>query len=295
MKTYAPHDLGHQQFHSLVLGVVAPRPIAFVSTISASGDINLSPFSYFNVFSTHPPVLGFSVTRRFRDSSLKHTLIYARQTREVVVNIANYELAAQMSLASCEYPDGVNEFVKAGLTQVPSLKVAPPRVGEAPAAFECRVRDIIELGQEGGAGYLVLCDVLLMHIKETLIGSDGQIDPFALDAVSRMGANWYCRAQGESIFELPKPGRIPGIGFDQLPLSVRQSPWLTGRQLAFLAGEPQLPTPEEIAQFAHAQAAHLTAIGAGHEEALHKMAIRLIEEGKLQDALKAVLLAAKTP
>jgi flavin reductase (DIM6/NTAB) family NADH-FMN oxidoreductase RutF len=236
-----PKDVTVGKMHSYLLGAIAPRPIAFASTIDKDGNINLSPFSFFNCFGANPPILIFSPARKGRDNTTKHTYENVLEVPEVVINIVNYDIVQQMSLASTEYKKGVNEFVKAGLTPIASTKIKPPRVGEAPVAFECKVLQVIPTGLEGGAGNLVICEVLLAHIKDEVLDPEDKIDPFKLDAVARMGGDWYCRANGEALFTVPKPLEKIGIGIDQLPEAIRQSKVLTGNELAMLANIEQLP------------------------------------------------------
>ncbi|MFT2010564.1 flavin reductase family protein [Pontibacter sp. 13R65] len=237
------------EVYALLSGAVAPRPVAFASTTDATGSVNLSPFSFFNLFSSTPPILIFSPLSRIRDNSSKHTLDNVTATKEVVIHIANFELVEQMSLASTEYDTGVNEFIKAGLTPVPSVLVKPPRVAEAPVAIECRVNDILKLGTEGGAGNLVLCEVLLIHVQEEVLDENGRINPYKLDAVARMGGDYYCRANSDNIFVLPKPSREKGMGIDQLPTFIRNSHLLSGNNLARLANLASAPTAAEAEAF----------------------------------------------
>ena len=240
MKTIDPKAVSTAALHGYMLGAVTPRPIAFASTIDSAGNVNLSPFSFFNVFSANPPIMIFSPARRGRDNTTKHTYENVLQVKEVVINIVNYDIVQQMSLSSTEYGKGVNEFEKAGLTPLPSQTIKPPRVAESPVQFECRVNEVISLGTEGGAGNLVICEVLKMHINEAVLDPDGKIDPVKLDAVSRMGGNWYGRAK-QGMFEVPKPLSRLGIGFDQLPEAIRTSKLLTGNDLAKLANVEVLP------------------------------------------------------
>ncbi|AKD01940.1 flavin reductase [Pontibacter korlensis] len=242
MKTVDPQHTKTSDVHALLLGAIAPRPIAFASTTDLEGNVNLSPFSFFNVFSAKPPIVVFSPARRVRDNTTKHTLENVLETREVVINISNYALVEQMSLASTEYDRGVNEFLKAGLTPEPSVRVKPPRVKEAPVAFECRVSEVVSLGPEGGAGNLVICEVLLAHINEEVLDGDGKIDPYKLDAVARMGGDYYIRANGNCVFELPKPVHNKGIGIDGLPGFIRSSSLLTGNNLARLGNIETVPS-----------------------------------------------------
>ena len=240
MKTIDPKAVSTAALHGYMLGAVTPRPIAFASTIDAAGNVNLSPFSFFNVFSVNPPIMIFSPARRGRDNTTKHTYENVLQVKEVVINIVNYDIVQQMSLSSTEYGKGVNEFEKAGLTPLASQTIKPPRVAESPVQFECRVNEVISLGTEGGAGNLVICEVLKMHINEAVLDADGKIDPVKLDAVSRMGGNWYGRAK-QGMFEVPKPLSTLGVGFDQLPEAIRTSKLLTGNDLAMLANVEVLP------------------------------------------------------
>lgn len=245
-----PKEISTGELHGLMLGTIGPRPIAFASTADKEGNVNLSPYSFFNVFSSKPPVLIFSPARRVRGNTIKHTLENAMETREVVVNVVNHAIVEQMSLSSTEYEKGVNEFTKAGLTEVPSERVKPPRVAESPASYECRVRDIIHLGYEGGAGNLILCEVLLAHFNDAIFDAHGRPDPYKTDLVGRMGGDWYCRANGEALFTLPKPNREKGIGVDSMPETVRNSVVLTGNNLGRLGNISALPSMEEVAAFA---------------------------------------------
>ena len=276
--TLDPKETSTSTLHAYLQGAVGPRPIAFASTLDKSGLVNLSPFSFFNLFSTHPPILIFSPSRRVRDNTTKHTLQNVLEVPEVVINIVNYNMVEQASLASCEYPKGVNEFVKAGFTALSSLKVKPPRVAESPASFECKVNEVIPLGHEGGAGNLVVCEILLAHFKEEILDSSKNIDPQKLDAVARMGGDFYCRAHGENIFVVPKPSSKLGIGFDQLPESVRTSKILSGSDLARLANIEKLPTVE-----------YREKADTHSGEVQHLKAKKLLLEGKVEEAWKVLL------
>ena len=249
MKTIQPKDLSTPELQALLQGAVAPRPIAFVSSINGAGAVNLSPFSFFNLFSANPPILVFSPSRRVRDKSTKHTLENVLEVPEVVIHVVGHSLVEQMSLASTEYGKGVNEFVKAGLTEVPSNLVSPPRVKEAPLAFECRVNQVISLGEEGGAGNLVICEVLQIHLDERILDASGAIAPLKLDPVARLGGNWYTKITPESLFQIPKPLTTLGIGVDQIPEEIRLSSVLTGNNLGRLGNVEQLPDSEEVAAF----------------------------------------------
>ena len=229
-----------------MLGAIGPRPIAFASTMDANGNPNLSPFSQFNVFSANPPIVAFSPSRRVRGNTTKHTLENIKETGEVVINVVNHAIVEQMSLSSTEYAEGINEFIKSGLTQVKSELVQPFRVQESPVAMECKVIDIIELGTEGGAGNLILCEVLLFHVNENVLDKNGVIDQTKIDLVGRMGGDWYCRAHGDAIFEIEKPLRTLGIGVDQIPADIRNSKILTGNDLGRLGNVEKLPNELEV-------------------------------------------------
>jgi flavin reductase (DIM6/NTAB) family NADH-FMN oxidoreductase RutF len=249
MKTIYPKDLPVPEFHALLQGSVAPRPIAFASTIDSEGNINLSPFSFFNLFSTNPPILVFSPSRRVRDNTTKHTLENVHEVPEVVIHVVHYGMVEQMSLASTEYPKGVDEFVKAGFTAVPSSQVKPPRIKEARVSMECKVNEVKSLGDTGGAGNLVICEVLCVHVDEDILDEKGIIDPNKLDLVARLGGNWYSRTNGSCLFEIPKPLRTLGIGVDQIPEEIRNSAILTGNNLGRLGNVESLPSEEEIKKF----------------------------------------------
>lgn len=251
MKTFYPGELKTSEFHALLQGSVAPRPIAFASTIDKEGNVNLSPFSFFNLFSTNPPIVIFSPSRRVRDNTTKHTLENVLEVPETVIHVVNFDLVEQMSLASTEYEKGVNEFVKAGLTSVPSEKVKPPRVKEAPIAMECRVNEVKPLGDVGGSGNLVICEVLALHVSEEILDPAGAIDPNKLDAVARLGGAWYSRASGDSLFQIPKPLRTKGIGVDQLPEEVRNSAVLTGNNIGRLANVEELPSADDVKEMSN--------------------------------------------
>ncbi|MBS4056854.1 MAG: flavin reductase family protein [Bacteroidales bacterium] len=228
-------------FHRLLLGSVAPRPIALASTLAPDGTPNLSPFSFFNAFGVNPATLIFSPSRRGRDNTTKHTFENLKVLPEVVINVVTYSMVQQTSLSSTEYPAGVNEFVKSGLTPIPSERIRPMRVKESPVQFECRVREIIETGQGPGAGNLVICDILLMHIDEEVMDAHSEIDQDKIDLVGRMGGNYYVRTGGDAKFIVPKPLARLGIGIDQLPEKIRFSHLLTGNDLGQLGNVEKLP------------------------------------------------------
>ena len=285
--TIDPKNTPVVKMHSYLLGAVTPRPIALASTIDRNGNINLSPFSYFNCFGANPPILIFSPARRGHDNTTKHTYENVLEVPEVVIHIVSYSMVQQMSLSSAEYPKGVNEFSKAGFAPIVSEKVKPPRVEEAPVAFECKVLQVIPTGEQGGAGNLVICEVMMMHINDDVLDDVGRIDPFKLDAVARLGADWYCRVQGDSIFRIPKPLGKLGIGFDQMPENVRKSKVLTGNDLGILGTIEKLPS-ELILNDDESRKTFHNARMKG-EEAVHKLAQEFLEHGRIEDAWKILL------
>lgn len=289
-----PGQVPTPKLQGYLQGAVGPRPIAFASTIDNQGRLNLSPFSFFNLFSTNPATLIFSPSRRVRDNTTKHTLENARQTGEVVINVVNYAIVQQASLSSVEYPEGVNEFTKAGLTPIESELVKPFRVKESPVQFECKVKEIIELGTEGGAGNLIVCEVLLMHINDDVLDANGHIDPFKIDLVARMGNNWYCRANGDALFEVTKPVTTIGIGVDAIPDKIRLSPILTGNNLGQLGNVEQLPTADEVEAYKqHGAILELYEdyknSREGLETHLHTVAKGLLAQNKVEEAWKVLL------
>ncbi len=228
MLTIKTSDLSPVQLQGYLNAVVAPRPVCFASTIDKDGNVNLSPFSYFNVFSINPPVCVFSPSRRVKDNTTKHTLENLKEVPECVINIVNFNMVHQVSLSSVEYAKGVNEFIKAGLTMLPSELVKPPRVAESPVQFECVVKDIIHLGHLAGAGNLVIAEIKLMHISEAILDTEGKIDQEKIDHVARLGGDWYCRVTPDNLFEVAKPNKNMGIGVDAIPFAIRNSKILTG-------------------------------------------------------------------
>jgi len=289
MRTINPKELPVPKFHQYLLGAVTPRPIAFASTIDAQGNVNLSPFSFFNCFGANPPIVVFSPARRGRDNTTKHSYENVLEVPEVVINVVNYEMVQQQSLASTEYPKGVNEFVKAGFTEEPSVRVKPPRVKESPIQMECKVMQVLPTGQEGGAGILVICEVLLMHIREDVLDGEGRIDPYKLDAVARLGQDYYCRVQGESIFRVPRPLEKMAIGIDQLPESIRNSTILTGNDLGMLANVTHMPDSVRLKEFLQSPAAkNLHGLS---RDALHGRIKELLLENKLEDAWDVVMFS----
>jgi flavin reductase (DIM6/NTAB) family NADH-FMN oxidoreductase RutF len=287
--TIDPQKTPLPKLHSLLQGAVVPRPIALASTVDHTGKINLSPFSFFNLFSSNPPVMIFSPSRRGRDNTTKDTYENVLEVPEVVINIVNFDIVQQASLASVEFPRGVDEFVKSGLTPISSEKVSPPRVAESPVSFECIVRQVFPLGDSGGAGNLVICEVVLIHVKDEILDGKGNIDPHKLDAVARMGNDFYCRASGDAIFEVPKPTIKIGIGYDQIPERIRQSKVLTGNDLGHLGNIERLPDDGSILEF-EKEANVREAIKNGEED-LHRLAQKYLKENKLEEAWKTLLQA----
>lgn len=271
--------------------LVAPRPICFASTIDAEGNVNLSPFSFFNLFSSNPPIVVFSPARRVRNNTNKHTLENVQQVPEVVINIVTYDMVQQTSLASCEYPKGVNEFMKAGFTEIPATLVRPPMVKESKAKLECKVLEIKPLGTEGGAGNLVICEVLRMHIDDSLLDENGKPDQLRIQHVARLGADWYCRVSSENLFRVEKPNTQLGIGMDSLPLPVRNSKILTGNQLGQLANVHELPSLDPSFDDAHLRqiVQYYSLNPEDMEKEIHLHAAKLLDEGQLASAWQVLL------
>lgn len=292
MITVDPSTLSTVKVQAILQAAVAPRPIAFASTVNAQGQINLSPFSFFNVFSASPPILIFSPARRVRDNTTKHTLDNVLAVPEVVISVVSYAMVQQMSLASTEYPAGVNEFEKAGFTMMPSQSIKPPCVKEAPVNFECTVEQVIALGDQGGAGNLVLCKVQRIHMADWALNADQQVDQHKLDLVARLGGNWYCRASGDALFEVEKPLTTLGIGVDQIPQSFRNSPVLTGNQLGRLGNVEALPDAEVLKDFIQSGERELLLQAEKDSDfAEHRAVAHLVEQGMIADAWKLMLTA----
>jgi len=286
-----PGEIKTGLLHAFLLGAVAPRPICFASTIDNEGNPNLAPFSFFNVFGSNPPVLVFSPARRVRDNTVKHTLENIYATKEVVVNVVNYDMVQQASLASCEYPKGTNEFVKAGFTPLASDMVKPFRVKESPAQLECKVLQVIETGQNGGAGNLIICEIVCMHVDDHVLDENGKIDPHKIDLVARMGGDHYCRASGSAVFDVPKPNLELGVGIDSLPASIRNSNILSGNNLGMLGNSTNIPIVGEMLYDDR-----LTEImrqyerdDKGRRDALHTYAKELLERHELGKAWQVLL------
>lgn len=271
--------------------VVAPRPICFASTIDKEGNVNLSPFSFFNMFSSNPPIVIFSPSRKVRDNTTKHTLENVQQVAEVVINILDYDMVQQASLSSCEYPKGVDEFVKAGFTKEPATLVKPPMVKESKVKMECKVVEIKSLGVEGGAGNLVICEVLVLHVDDSLLNDDKNFDQTKLEHVARLGGDWYCRVSKDNLFKVPKPNIKLGIGMDALPEGVRNSKILTGNQLAQLANVHEMPLVQPSFDDDHLKniIQYFSVNPEEMEKELHKYAAKLLDEGKVDEAWQVLL------
>ncbi len=286
-----PGEIKTAMLHGYLLGAVAPRPICFASTIDNDGVANLSPFSFFNVFGAKPPILIFSPARRVRDNTVKHTLENVYANKEVVINMVNYDMVQQMNLASCEYPKGVDEFLKAGFTPIASDMVKPFRVKESPVQLECKVLQVVETGVEGGAGNLVICEVVCMHIDDNILDITGKIDPNKIDLVARMGADYYCRASGAAVFEVPKPNASLGIGIDALPEHVRNSKVLTGNHLGILGNCSAIPQRDDLNDKRVKGLLDLYKSDViARNEGLHRYAKTLIESGDVDKAWQALLV-----
>ena len=288
MLSIDPKEISTGKRHQYLLGAIGPRPIAFASTLDENGRPNLSPFSFFNVFSANPPILIFSPARRGRDNTVKHTYLNAKATKEVVINIVDYKIVQQMSLSSTEYPEGVNEFEKAGFTMLKSDVVKPFRVAESPAQFECKILEVRELGEEGGAGNLVICEVVKMHFDENILDAEGFIDQHKIDQVARMGGNWYTRAN-MGLFEVPKPLSSLGIGVDQIPQEIRNSKVLTGNDLGKLGNVEVLPTSEEINEFINEDSNASSLVKSGDIKKIHLQAQEYLEKEDPAKAWKILL------
>ena len=293
MISFTPKDLTVAKMHHYLLGAIGPRPIAFASTIDGDGQANLAPFSFFNVFSANPPILIFSPARSGRTNTTKDTYNNVKAHPEVVINVVNFDIVEQMSLASSPYPAGESEFVKSGLTPIPSDLVKPFRVKESPVQFECKVNQVIELGTEGGAGNLIICEVVKFHIDESYLDENQLIDQQKIDLVARMGGNWYCRANEHAMFELEKPITTCGVGYDQLPQDFLQSDVLSKNLLARLAGIEEIPDETDVNEYKLMELSDLFLSLDGQpkelELALHKRAKILLEQNNLKDAWLTLL------
>jgi flavin reductase (DIM6/NTAB) family NADH-FMN oxidoreductase RutF len=285
-----PKEIPVSQLHSYLLGAIGPRPIAFASTIDKEGNPNLAPFSFFNVFSANPPILIFSPARSGRTNTNKHTFENIREVPEVVINVVTYNMVHQMSLASSEYPKRVNEFTKAGFTPEPSVIVKPFRVKESPVQMECKVNEVVELGSGGGAGNLIISEVVKIHIQDDILNEKGIIDQKKIDLVARMGGNWYCRAHGDALFEVDKPLTTLGIGVDALPDKIRNSKILSGNNLGQLANVEHLPSEEEVMAYQkNTEIQHLLNHSENQEESIQSHAKKLLEDNRVKEAWLTLL------
>ncbi len=288
-------DLSPVEMQNYLQYAIAPRPICLASTVDKNGNINLSPFSFFNLFSTNPPICIFSPSRRVRDNTTKHTLENLKVVPECVINIVNYDMVQQVSLSSVEYAKGINEYIKSGLTMLPSQVVKPPRVAESPVQFECAVNDIISLGNTPGAGNLIIAEIKVMHINEAVLDADGKIDQLKMDHVARLGGDWYCRVTPDNLFKVAKPNKNIGIGVDAIPFAIRNSKILTGNNLGQLGNVEALPGDDEINAYAQSpEIKELLDATLGdsqmREIELHLKAKELLDAGKVEEAWKVLLV-----
>lgn len=297
MRSIDPKELEIKDLHQYMVGAIAPRPIAFASTIDEEGNPNIAPYSFFNAFSSNPPILVFSSNRRVKNNTTKDTLHNVQTAGEVVINVVNYEIVRQMAIAGIEYPANINEFEKSGLTALASETVKPFRIKESPIQFECKVKEIIPLGDHGGAGHLIICEVQRIHIKESVIDGKNRIDPHKLDLVGRLGRAYYVRASGDAIFTLFQEPGIIALGFDQLPESIRNSSHLTGNEIACIAGQTAFPSVEEIerTKTEDPEVAEMIRKNDNHPEMLlrdlHRYAKRAIKEEAYQYAFCLLMIA----
>ena len=284
-------DLSPADAQNYLQHAIAPRPICFASTIDKEGNVNLSPFSFFNLFSSNPPIVIFSPARRVRDNTTKHSLENVHEVPEVVINIVDYDMVQQVSLASCEYPKGADEFIKAGFTAEPATMVKPPMVKESKIKLECKVLEIKPLGTEGGAGNLVICEVLCMHIDESILDENKKIDQTKMHHVARLGGDWYCKIDRSNLFKVAKPNIKTGIGVDALPADVRNSKLLSRNHLGQLANVHDMPVVnpafenddlKQIVQYYNLQPQEM-------ETEIHRLAAKLLDEKKVEDAWQVLL------
>jgi flavin reductase (DIM6/NTAB) family NADH-FMN oxidoreductase RutF len=291
MPTFDPRELSLPKRQGYITAAVGPRPIAFASTIDKDGNVNLAPYSFFNAFSAEPPTLVFSSNRSGRTGETKDTYKNIKEHQEVCINVVTYDMVQQVSFASSEFPRGVNEFEKAGFTPEPSEVIKPPRVKESPVQFECVVHQIIELGDQGGAGNLFICDIQRMHIADEILDENGRINQAKLDLVGRSGANWYVRVNADSLFEVPKPRMPLGIGVDQFPERVRLSKILTGNDLGLLASIDILPGKEEVASVETWDEVQDIKMGDAQirEKLAQKLAQKYLQAGEIEKAWKIIL------
>lgn len=290
-KTFDLKEMDTRESQNFLKYAIAPRPICFAATVDKEGNVNLSPFSYFNLFSSEPPVLIFSALRKVRNNTRKHTLENVLEVPEVAINIVDYKMVQQVSLASCEYPKETDEFIKSGFTKEPSLLIKPPRVKESPVQMECKVLEVKSLGTKGGAGQLIICEVLMMHIDENIFDQKGKMDQLKLNHVARLGGNWYAKITPENLFEVEKPNLELGIGFDQLPASIRESNILTGNHLGQLANVHEIPEINPAFEDDRLQNIfqYFSTDPAEVERELHTYAAELLDKGKVTEAWQVLL------
>ena len=283
MLSLIPKDLSIPILQKYLQNAVAPRPICFASTINKNGEPNLAPFSFFNIFSSNPPIAVFSPAYSGRTGAAKDTLLNILEVPEVVINVVNYNMVQQTSLASSPFAKGVNEFVKANFTPIPSDLIKPFRVKESPVQLECKVIEVKELGKLGGAGNLIICEIIKIHIDESVLNDENHIDTQKIDLVARMGDNWYCRAHGDALFEVKKPITSIGVGIDQIPLEIRNSTILTGNNLGLLGSIEQIPGNEEVIEFKK------TLKPFSNKDEQHLFAKTLLETNKVKEAWMVLL------
>lgn len=293
MLSIDPKELTPVQTQAYLQGAIGPRPIAFASTTDINGNANLSPFSFFNLFSSNPPILIFSPARRVRNNTVKHTLLNCEATKEVVINIANYEMVQQLSLSSTEYGDGVDEFIKSGFTKLNSDVVKPFRVAESPVQLECKVNDIISLGDQGGAGNLIICEVVKIHISKEVLDEKGTIDQHKIDLIARMGGNWYTRAT-PGMFEVEKPLTTLGIGVDAIPEEAKKSGIFAGNDLGILGNVEMLPTNEEVTAFLDNNPEIKQLAEENKSNLIYKKSKNFLSQNDVFSAWKAILATKKS-
>ena len=280
MLRIVPEETKTKDLHQFLVGSIAPRPIAFVSTVDEEGNPNLAPYSFFNAFSSNPPILVFSSNRRVLNNTTKDTLSNVMNTKEVVINVVNHDIVRQMAVTSVEFPSNINEFEKAGLNTIPSEKVRPFRVKESPVQMECKVKEIITLGDHGGAGHLILCEVVLMHIAEHVVDENNRINPHKLDLMGRLGRAYYVRASGDAIQTIVQSVTEITIGFDKLPAKIQTSTVLRGNEIGMLAGIKNIPSQEAIETAKSDPSVKKIIEGANHIEALHAYIADLLKDPK---------------
>ena len=290
-----PNDIPISKLHQYLLGAVGPRPIALASTIDKDGNSNLSPFSFFNVFSANPPIAIFSPARRVRNNTTKHTLDNILENNEVVINVVSYDIVQQTSLSSTEYDCGVDEFIKSGLTPINSNLIKPFRVKESPVQMECTVNDVISLGEQGGAGNLVICEIKMLHINKNILNDAGAIDPNKIDLVGRMGGYWFCRSSKDALFEVEKPLRNLGIGVDNIPSEIRNSHILSGNDLGMLGNVESIPSLDEVEKymkenFSTEQIQDFSIRNKEAVQELHSYAKELLSKNLIIEAWKILLI-----